>query len=246
VGSIGVRSISKAEVGVATTSGKSYYAITCLLKRARIPYLDVLIGTYQDKADNIFKDSVLLSEYQISKLKLIITTRRERLQILGSQVLCIEDLGEDLGLAKQRILAILHPLKESDLFVVGIDPGERTGIAAFMNHIEIDSQVLGSIDDTIDRTRSLLDNAPNMKRIVKIGSGMPLLAEKIALRLETFYDRGDQVRIQLVDERGTSSLCANRKNRSGTRDQRSAKLIAFREGRDYVRSIPIVRESRRS
>jgi hypothetical protein len=244
VGSIGVRSLSRAEVGVATSSGKSYYAITSLLKRARIPYVDVLLGADEGKSENRIKNSLLLSHYEISPLKLVITTRKERLQVLANEVLCIEELGEDLGIARQKILSILHPLKESDRFVVGIDPGQRTGIAAFMNHIEVDSDVLVSIDDTVSRTKRLLDNAPKMKRIVKIGSGMPLLAEKIASSLGSLYTDRDQIRIQLVDERGTSSLYANGKSQFRTRDQRSAKLIAFREGRDYVSSDSFIREAR--
>jgi hypothetical protein len=243
VGSIGCRDISRAEVGVATSNGKSYYIITTLLKLSRIRYVDVLLDT-DKKIEPLVEESVVSSLGEISRLKLIITTRKERLQILANEVICIEDLGEDIGLARQRILSILHPLKESDRFIIGIDPGQRTGIAAFMNHIEVDSEVLGSIDETVARTISLLDNAPQVKRIVKIGSGMPILAEMIAFRLDAIYGKRDEVRIQLVDERGTSSLYARGKSRSGTRDQRSAKLIAFREGRDYMRGISMIREAR--
>jgi hypothetical protein len=239
VGSIGVRSLSRAEVGIATSSGKSYYLISSLLKCARIPYVDVILGE-DGRNDGFIKTSSLASDYESGRLKLIITTRKERLQVLANQVVCIEDLGEDWGIAKQKLLSILHPLKESDRFVVGIDPGERTGIAAFMNHIEVYSDVLGTIDDTIIRAKRLLDNAPKMRRIVKIGFGMPLLAEKIAFGLDSFY-KSDQIRIQLVDERGTSSLYASGKSGLGTRDQRSAKLIAFREGRDYAPTTAIMR-----
>ncbi|MDH2899605.1 MAG: hypothetical protein PXY39_01405 [archaeon] len=240
MGSIGVRSLSRAEVGVATSSGKSYYVITSLLKHARIPYVDVLFGGEDSLTTDINNAPFLVADYESGRLKLIITTRKERLQVLANTVICIEDLGEDWIIAKQKLLSILHPLKESDRFVVGIDPGQRTGIAAFMNHIEVDSDVLGSIDDTVIRAKRLLDNAPKMKKIVKIGSGMPALAERIAFSLDSIYER-DQIRIQLVDERGTSSLYASGKSQFETRDQRSAKLIAFREGRDYVPNASIMR-----
>lgn len=232
--SIGVRSLTKAEVGVATESGRSYYFITSVLRRARIPYVDVLF--HDPIRRNLTRASVSIDDEISKKLKLIITTRRERLQIVGSDVICIEDLGDDINLAKQRLLAILHPLKSTDKFVVGIDPGERTGIVAFMNQVEVDSAVVISIEDAILQARRLLDNAPKMSRIVKIGSGMPSLAEKIALGLHSFYRGQEQIRIQLVDERGTSSLYARGKTHWGTRDQRSARLIAFREGRDYMRN----------
>ena len=162
---------------------------------------------------------------------LIITTRRERLQIAGN-VVCLEDLGDDPALAKQKLLAILYPLKESDWFVVGIDPGERTGLAAFMNQVEVESAVFRSIEETLLRVQALLDNAPNIRKMVKIGAGIPKLADKLAAGLGSKYDP-KKVRIQLVDERGTSSLYRSGKNRFLTRDQRAAKLIAFREGIDY-------------
>lgn len=228
--SIGIRS-AEPEVGVATENGKSYYTITSLLKSTQIPYTDVLLHEYSH-SDSI-KSSSLSNDLAAKRLRLIITTRREKLLVSGKSVVCIEDLGEDYGLAKQRLLSILYPLKETDKFVVGIDPGERTGIAAFMNQIEVDSAVLGSMQDTIDRTRRLLDNAPKVTRIVKIGVGIPSLAEQIAEALKVVY-RSDEIRIQLVDERGTSSLYSRGKLRTRTsRDQQSAQLIAFREGQDY-------------
>jgi hypothetical protein len=236
VGSIGVLSPSNVEVGVATENGRSYFAITSLLRRARIPYVDVLLRDYTHSAST--RSSIFLSHYSSKRLKLIITTRKERLQIVGNQIICIEDLGDDLGLAKQKLLSILHQFKETDRFVIGIDPGERNGLAAFMNHVEIDTAVLGSLDETVSRTCRLLDNAPRMRKFVKIGSGIPQLAEVIACKIASKYGPGE-IRIQLVDERGTSSLYQNGKTSYGTRDQRSAKLIAFREGQDYLRAPAI-------
>lgn len=220
-------------MGVATEDGRSYYKITSLLKRSRIPYADVLLHEY---SQNSFpRHPPLVNGYSSRRLKLIITTRREKLLVSGKAVICLEDMGDDIGLAKQRLLSILHPLKETDKFVVGIDPGDRTGIAAFMNQIEVESAVLVSMDDTIMRTRRLLDNAPKMMKIVKIGRGRPTLADRIARGLTAFYG-SDEIRIQFVDERGTSSLYSRGKKTTNfyeTRDQQSAKLIAFREGRDY-------------
>jgi hypothetical protein len=236
VGGIGVHFLTHAEVGVATESGRSYYAIISILKRAHIPFIDILFNDHSIGSISIStRRSAFISDESLKKLRVVITTRRERLQIPGPDVICIEDLGDDLDLAKQKLLAILHPVKDSDKFVVGIDPGQRTGIVAFMNHVEVNSAVVVSIEDAISQVRRLLDNAPKVSRIVKIGAGMPVLAEKIALSLDSFYGEKERVRIQLVDERGTSSLYARGKTLRGTRDQRSAKLIAFREGRDYVR-----------
>ena len=228
---IGARSTVRAEVGVATENGKSYYNITSFLNRIHIPYVDIILDEISYPKPN--RPSASIADYVAKELKLIITTRKERLQVSGKNVVCIEDLGEDIGVAKEKLLSLLYPSKETDWFVVGIDPGERTGMAAFMNQLEVESTVLGSVEDTVLRVAKLIDNAPRIRKVVKIGSGMPMLAEQIARRLDSQYRQ--KLHIQLVDERGTSTLNSRGHGRIGTRDQRAAKLIAFREGKDYLR-----------
>ncbi len=140
---IGTSSSPILEVGVATSNGKAYYKITSFLKRLGVPYSDIVLNA--DPLDQIVKSrsSTLLDESYLPKV--ILTTRRERLQIPRDTVLCIEDLGDDFGVAKEKLISTLYPPKETDLFVVGIDPGERTGVAAFLNHREIESAVLSSL-----------------------------------------------------------------------------------------------------
>lgn len=227
--SIGARPVTKADVGVATEYGRSYYLITSFLNKIHVPYIDIILSEPVPSLDI----SLFSTPDEIAKnLKLVITTRKERLLFAGANIVCIEDLGDDVSVAKERLFSTLYPFKDNDWFVVGIDPGERTGLAAFMNHLEVESSVLVTLEDTVNRIAKLIDNAPQVKKVVKIGWGMPVLAEQIAKRLDSQYRQ--RLRIQLVDERGTSSLNANSKHRTGTRDQRAAKMIAFREGRDYA------------
>ncbi|MGI0090894.1 MAG: hypothetical protein ACREBS_04215 [Nitrososphaerales archaeon] len=230
VGSIGGFSIPGPEVGVATSNGRAYYRISSLLKRIGLPFSDIILG--EKSVLRLSGSSMQGLGYLNGNVKLIITTRRERLQVQGSSAICVEDLGEDVGVAKERLLSLLYPSKPSDWFVVGIDPGERTGVAAFINHREVESSVLPTLETTISRISELIDNAPNIRKIVKIGSGNMKLARMIAGILEARYK--DSIRIFLVDESGTSSLVKKTSKDRGTRDQRAAKLIAFREGQDYA------------
>jgi hypothetical protein len=234
VGSIGEILDSGPEVGVSTSNGKAYYLIASLLKKLGIRFVDVL----PMQQAPIYVDGWFDSEYYTQRnVKVIITTRRERLQFFGPSVICIEDLGDDPGIAREKILTFLYPAKPNDWFVVGVDPGKRTGVAAFINHREVESSVVQSLDQTIERVCALVDNAPNVQKIVKIGSGNVQLAKEIAKILESRYH--DQIRIQLVNESGTSTLSRKRGRHSmtGTRDQRAAKLIAFRDGLDYFRTL---------
>jgi len=235
VRSIGENPISRPEVGVSTSNGRAYYAITNLLKRVGLSYVDILTG--QNPA--IHNGGHYRSQtYVDANVKVIITTRRERLRFFDSNILCVEDLGEDVAIAREKILPYIHPTNPSDWFIIGIDPGKRTGVAAFMNHREVESSVLQSIEGTISRVCALIDNAPSIRKIVKIGAGNASVARQIAEVLQSRYQ--NNVRIQLVDESGTSSLSRKRGRipLTGfeTRDQRAAKLIAFREGHDFIKA----------
>ncbi len=184
-------------------------------------------------ADVILQGESTLKSYSQynENIKLIITTRKERIRFPGSNIVCVEDLGDDVGLAKERLFSMLYPPKPNDKFVVGIDPGVRTGIAAFFNHREIESSVLATFGATVYRVSALIDNAPDVKKIVKIGCGNLSVATMLARYLESRY--GSRIKIQLVNESGTSVLRRKGTRERGTRDQRAAKLIAFREGVDY-------------
>lgn len=216
--------IGRSRVGIATSSGKSYYRISNLLKKTGIPFVDV-VANDPNESDVSFS-STFLSDYG-----LIVTTRKEQLRFPIENVICEEDLGEDAGLAKQKLLALLYPTRIDDVFVIGIDPGERTGIAAFLNRREVESSVHMTFDAMLERVSALIDNAPDVKKVVKIGTGNPYRALHIARLVAEKYN--DLVEINLVNESGTSALKRKGRALAGTRDQRAARLIAFRNGSRY-------------
>lgn len=231
MGSIGEFFVPRPEVGVATSNGKAYYSISLLLKKIGIPYIDIVLGHepfLQLNGLPAFQHGLLVRD-----LKLVVTTRKERLQLYGPNVICVEDLGEDVGLARERLFALLYPPKPTDWFIIGIDPGERTGLAVFINHREVESTDFQDLGKMIDRVVELIRNAPEVRKVVKIGAGNKHLAQKIASML--LFKFKDSVRIQLVDESGTSILRRRRMKgrRVGTRDQRAARLIAYRNGQDF-------------
>ena len=231
MGSIGEYFVPKQEVGVATSNGKAYYSITSLLKKMGIPYVDVILGNAPFIQVN--RSSSFQAGSSNRDVRLIITTRKERLQLYGPNVICVEDLGDDPGLAREKVFSLLHPPKPTDWFIVGIDPGERTGVAVFLNHREVESTVFQDLGKMIDRIGALIRNAPDIRKVVKIGAGNRTLASKIALILKS--EHKEDVRIQLVDESGTSVLKRRRMKGKyvGTRDQRAAKMIAYRDGQDF-------------
>lgn len=225
--SIAETQVLKPRVGVATSSGRAYYRISNLLKTMGIPFIDVIIPVHV-ASDHpltlaLFRDCCI-----------VITTRKERLQFLLDNIICEEDLGEDAGLAKQKLISLLYPTRSNDVFVIGIDPGERTGVAAFLNQREIESAVFVTLDATIARVSALIDNAPVVKKVVNIGAGNPHRALNIARTIAKRYK--NSVEINLVNESGTSNLRRKGRLAAGTRDIRAARLIAFRTGTRYAAS----------
>jgi hypothetical protein len=229
VGSLVGYLVPNIEIGVATSSGRAYYRISSLLKRIGIPYSDVILG--EKSTSEVHGRAVQFDGTSDNNFKIIITTRKERLQLPVGNAVCVEDLGDDVGLAKEKLFSILYPPRPNDWFIIGIDPGERTGIAAFFNHREIESSVSTTLEEAMARVSALIDNAPGVRKIVKVGSGNMRLARSIAKDLESKYK--GSVRISLVNESGTSVLKRKSTSVHGTRDQRAAKLIAFRDGQDY-------------
>ncbi len=224
MGNIEETLVVKPRVGVATSSGRAYFRISNLMKRTGIPFVDVVITG--DRGDDASLPFTAFRDYS-----LVITTRKERIQFQSDNIVCEEDIGDDVGLAKQKLISLLYPVRSTDTFVVGIDPGKRTGLAAFLNQREIESTVFMTQEATLARVSALVDNAPGVRKVVNIGAGNPYLALNLARMIEEKYKT--LVEINLVNESGTSNL--RRRNRlvAGTRDQRAARLIAFRTGVRY-------------
>ena len=164
-------------------------------------------------------------------VKVVLSTKNERSMIDHPTVICQEDLDDDPTIVKEKLLGHLLGNREDGLFVVGIDPGERVGLAIYYMNREVDSMVLGSVEETVEMVLKCLRHAPSKKCVVKIGNGNEELAEVIAQLLSKSLP--GNARIELVDERGTSSLSRARPNRRGIRDEMSARIIAFRQGRAY-------------
>jgi RNase H-fold protein (predicted Holliday junction resolvase) len=200
------------EIAVTTLDGKAYYIITSILKEMGLKFDNVMPGQN-------FNPSV----------KLVITTEKERNLINHEKVLSLEELSKDPYLAKEKIIDNLYSNSDESI-IIGIDPGKRTGMVVYYRQRELMGDVLSSIDETITKVVKLVSNTHAKKRIVRIGNGEPDMAEKIANELSKSLKN---VIIELVDERGTSSLSKIKPNKKVARDQRSAMLIALRQGKRY-------------
>lgn len=201
-------------MAVATIDGKAYYTITDLLKRLDIPYVNVSpnekVGT---------------------GVKLVLTTVREKRKVDFGNILCLEEIGNDLNIAKEIIMGKVYG-NQRDILLIGIDPGSRIGIATYHRQEEVDGEVVYSIQEAVYKILRLVEHSHAKRRVIRIGDGKIELAE--ALARGVINRLGSSVEVELVDERGTSSRI--KPNKRGLRDLRSAQLIALRQGRKFVQN----------
>ncbi|MEM3383149.1 MAG: hypothetical protein QXL52_03165 [Nitrososphaerales archaeon] len=200
------------EIAVTTLDGRAYYKITSILKEMGLKF-----------------DNVMLGQTFSPSIKLVITTEKERNLINHEKVLSLEELSKDPYLAKEKIIDNLYEYGDESI-IVGIDPGKRTGIAVYYKQKELMGDISNSMDEVITKVVRLISSSHVKKKIVRIGNGKPEMAEKIAKELSK---RLRDIIIELVDERGTSSLSKIKSSKKVVRDQRSAMMIALRQGKRY-------------
>ncbi len=198
-------------VAIATLSGRAYYRITSLLKEVGIPFGSLIPGGEVPKG-----------------VKVVLTTLSERKTIQSPSIIALEEFSDPSSL-RHEIAKRLQSQGNGKL-IVGIDPGSRIGVVAFYGDDEIYSAILSSADQVVSRVCKLqeLTKKSDGENIIRVGNGDLRLAVAIVKGLKGTV--GQAARIELVDERGTSSNINAKPNRRGVRDLRAAAIIAFREG----------------
>jgi len=200
--------LSNPLIAIVTVDGRAYYALSNILKALNFPYA-----------------SLLPNQKLSSNIELVVTTSKEKNKICWPNILCIEDLHSDLVISKVKILKILYP--ETNNLIIGIDPGKRIGLVCYFGHKKIESKVLNLIDEVAQLIIKWIKFV-NVNIVIRIGDGTPHLSLKLFNLLTS--DLNNNVIIELVDEYGTSHLNKHY-NTEGTRDERAASLIAFKQGK---------------
>lgn len=138
-----------------------------------------------------------------------------------------EIIGKDLAVIKGLMIQKLESGLEKNELIIGIDPGQRTGLSVFYYGQEIERSIYTSVDLLVSHVTNILAELKATKKIVKIGNGNMSLAKKITSALNLRYC--SDFELEFVDERKTSLKIKNY-NQRGKRDMMSAKYITQREG----------------
>jgi hypothetical protein len=208
----------KANIAVATVSGKAYYLIVSELRKKNMPFL-----------------SLTPNEPIPVEVKVVITTEKEKHQINHERVLVYKE-GENPETVVTLALQTIQGRENYEKLVIGIDPGKVLGLAVLANGKVIETGNCFSVEETLERIKSILkhlENPPIASISVKIGDGVPACKEELLHALDKALPQS--VVLESVSEVGTSHDLDETKNRRGLRDIVSAIRIAGRNGHVFER-----------
>ncbi len=193
------------KIAVATVNGRAYFKFTDLLSKAGLKF-----------------ENLLPWDKKVLDADLLLTTRDEVPKGFKGKLLLYEELGDDQIFNR---LLLFSRLRKEDVLLIGVDPGKNIGVACIYAGFLLWEETFGNLEEALAFLHKLLD-LPVKYHIVRVGDGLPEMAEKIASELSKRLDRTDF--IEIVDERGTTGG----KKRS-EKDVRAAYRIAVRKGREY-------------
>ncbi len=176
-------------------------------------------------------ESLSPEQAAVCNAKIIITTEDEAQIVKRKDVLLDSELDKYPVLLKAKMLRKVMGFQHDDQLTIGVDPGDRIGISIIYLHEELDSFVEASPHSAFQLISTLLLGINSERKIVRIGDGNMPIARQIASMIKGKFN--DLVRVEIVDEYGTSLPKYIDANRRGVRDRSSARAIALRGGRRF-------------
>ena len=162
---------------------------------------------------------------------MVITTEKEKPQVNFGKVLIFNSESE-LDSLMNAVTIRLQGKEFYEKMVIGIDPGEVTGLAVIADGRVVDKANCLGIIEVVNKIKSILKNV-NLSATavkIKIGNGVPAYHELIEALDETLSPK---VVLEVVSEAGTNLPLSKRSRR--LRHITSATRIAARVGYIYLR-----------
>ncbi|MGD6807888.1 MAG: hypothetical protein ACQCN4_13135 [Candidatus Bathyarchaeia archaeon] len=208
----------KERVAVATVQGKAYFLIVNALKEQEISFASVIPG-----------------EPIPPRAKMVITTEKEKPQVVHHKILVLKD-EEEVGSLMVQVKKVLLGKENCGGIIVGIDPGESIGVAVVADGKVLEEATCRSIREVISIILKVIKtvNFSTTNVSIKVGNGVPVHRDLLG---ELDEAMPAQVELEAVGEAGT-----NRPLKMHSRKIRhisSAIRIAGRTGHLYTRRMSI-------
>lgn len=152
------------------------------------------------------------------EVEAVITTAAERSQIDHPHVVTYSTPQATV----EETIRLMRGLEEVDELVIGVDPGERPGLAVLADGHVLSSRQTSHPERVIDVVAAIASRYTGADVVVRVGHGAQTLRDRIVNGL---LDAGFAV--ELVDE---SSSSPPRRRLAGERDKVAARNIAMSTG----------------
>ncbi len=208
----------KAKVAIATVNGKAYFLLVNEMKERNVDFFSVVPG-----------------ESVPAEVKVVITTEHEKTQVNYDRVLVYNSQTDPSAIINEA-LKIVQGKEEYAMVVIGIDPGEVTGLAVIADGKVITTKACFSLQEILNEVKATIVNLnlAQTRVVVKIGNGVQIYKE---LLIAFDSSLPSEAVLEVVSEAGTNKPTGLYKQRRGLRDITSAIRIAGREGYTYRRRL---------
>lgn len=209
----------KAEIALATVSGRAYYKLVNELKAKGLSFLSLMPW-----------DSIPLD------VKVVVTTEEESTSITHPTVLVFRNGGDPAKVIDEAI-RIVQGKQRYEKIIIGVDPGKTFGVAVLGDGNVLKTINCSSLKATIDVVLTAVQKTPAMEYVVKAGNGAPPYTKALLCSLDESLPQ--KVTIQVVGEAGTSRFMRETSHLRGLKDAMSAIKIAGRNGQVFQRKRTI-------
>jgi hypothetical protein len=200
-------------IGVYTKDFSLYHDLLNVLKKRKIPYV-----------------SLSSIEHIPSKIGVILTSNNE-LHDIKTQKVIAADAYDTIDHAVDLALQMLIGKELYSKIYIGIDPGEKPGIAVVGDDILLQKIQLETPEEVVNTIKRILREYPAIEVLVRIGHGSIITRNRIINSLISL-----RVSIEIVDETKTTS--SQQKSRH-ERDSEAAASIATLPGGRVQRRLPL-------
>lgn len=215
----------KERVAIATVQGKAYFLIVNKLREQNISFI-----------------SLTPDEPVPPKVRLVITTEQEKSLVKHEKILVFHD-EDELDNLINEVKKILLGKEAFERIVIGVDPGEATGLAVMADGKVIEEGNCYSTQEVINNITKAIRNVNFSQTAVsvKIGNGVPVYKELLEALDGALPP---QVALEVVSEAGTNKPLKENRHSRGIRHISSAIHIAGRTGHIVSRRKQVAANSR--
>jgi hypothetical protein len=200
-------------LGIFTKNFSLYHDILQVLKRLRIPYV------------------VLSSTKNIPKRIGVILTSHGELHDIKYQKTIPVDAYDSIEHVVELAMQMLIGKEMYSTVFIGIDPGDRPGVAIVGDDILLQKTQVSSPEKVVVLVKRLLREYPAMETCIRIGHGSAITRNRI---INSLIPLG--VPIEIVDETSTTQ---SQQLRRSERDQEAAAAIALLSGGQVKKNLPL-------